>query len=159
MLPPGTGRSNRPCIPVSTSCPPRRRFVACDHAADTRAAAPATGSGPRRAAHPSLKPAYREGLRGHRAQRGRVDPEPGPERAALPLPGGPGAAAPVDGRHCARQDPGADPGGTDARVKDVDFERNQITVRAGKGAKDRVTMLPAAAARDLAKHLEAVRDM
>ena len=45
------------------------------------------------------------------------------------------------------------------RVKDVDFERNQITVRAGKGAKDRVTMLPAAAARDLAKHLEAVRDM
>ena len=45
------------------------------------------------------------------------------------------------------------------RVKDVDFERNQITVRAGKGAKDRVTMLPAAAARDLAKHLEAVRDL
>src|SRR5258708_8211772 len=44
------------------------------------------------------------------------------------------------------------------RVKDVDFERNQITVRAGKGAKDRVTMLPAADARDLAKHLEAVRD-
>jgi len=43
------------------------------------------------------------------------------------------------------------------RVKDVDFERNQITVRAGKGAKDRVTMLPAAAARDLAKHLEAAR--
>jgi integron integrase len=45
------------------------------------------------------------------------------------------------------------------RVKDVDFERNQITVRAGKGAKDRVTMLPAAAARDLAKHLETVRDL
>src|SRR5260370_935062 len=33
----------------------------------------------------------------------------------------------------------------------------QIAVRAGKGAKDRVTMLPAAAARDLAKHLEAAR--
>ena len=45
------------------------------------------------------------------------------------------------------------------RVKDVDFERNQITVRAGKGAKDRVTMLPAVAARDLAKHLETVRDL
>jgi integron integrase len=44
------------------------------------------------------------------------------------------------------------------RVKDVDFKRNQITVRSGKGTKDRVTMLPAAAARDLAKHLEAVRD-
>jgi len=43
------------------------------------------------------------------------------------------------------------------RVKDVDFERNQITVRSGKGGKDRVTMLPAAARRDLAKHLETVR--
>jgi site-specific recombinase XerC len=28
------------------------------------------------------------------------------------------------------------------RVKDVDLERAQITVRAGKGDKDRVTMLP-----------------
>lgn len=28
------------------------------------------------------------------------------------------------------------------RVKDVDFERRQLTVRRGKGAKDRVTMLP-----------------
>ena len=28
------------------------------------------------------------------------------------------------------------------RVKDVDFAENQITVRDGKGAKDRVTMLP-----------------
>ena len=45
------------------------------------------------------------------------------------------------------------------RVKDVDFARHQITVRAGKGAKDRVTMLPAAVARDLAKHLETVRDL
>jgi integron integrase len=44
------------------------------------------------------------------------------------------------------------------RVKDVDFERNQITVRSGKGGKDRVTMLPAAVRRDLAKHLETVRD-
>jgi integron integrase len=44
------------------------------------------------------------------------------------------------------------------RVKDVDFARNQIMVRAGKGDKDRVTMLPAAASRDLAKHLETIRD-
>jgi integrase len=44
------------------------------------------------------------------------------------------------------------------RVKDVDFGRNQITVRSGKGGKDRVTMLPAAASRDLAKHLETIRD-
>jgi integrase len=28
------------------------------------------------------------------------------------------------------------------RVKDIDFERQQITVREGKGDKDRVTMLP-----------------
>jgi site-specific recombinase XerC len=26
------------------------------------------------------------------------------------------------------------------RVKDIDFERNEIVVRDGKGAKDRVTM-------------------
>jgi site-specific recombinase XerD len=44
------------------------------------------------------------------------------------------------------------------RVKDVDFARNQITVRGGKGDRDRVTMLPAAVSRDLSKHLEAVRD-
>lgn len=30
------------------------------------------------------------------------------------------------------------------RVKDVDFERRQLTVRAGKGDKDRVTVLPKA---------------
>ncbi len=27
------------------------------------------------------------------------------------------------------------------RVKDLDFERRQITIRSGKGAKDRVTVL------------------
>ncbi len=43
------------------------------------------------------------------------------------------------------------------RVKDVDFARNEILVRDGKGGKDRVTMLPAAVRRDLAKHLEVVR--
>jgi integrase len=33
------------------------------------------------------------------------------------------------------------------RVKDVDFGRNEILIRDGKGAKDRVTMLPVAMAR------------
>lgn len=39
------------------------------------------------------------------------------------------------------------------RVKDVDFGRNEILIRDGKGAKDRVTMLPAALAGPLADHL------
>jgi integron integrase len=43
------------------------------------------------------------------------------------------------------------------RVKDVDFSLNQILVRNGKGQKDRVTVLPAALKRDLARHLEDVR--
>lgn len=43
------------------------------------------------------------------------------------------------------------------RVKDVDFERNEITVRDGKGRKDRVTLLPAAAREPLRRHLEQVR--
>ena len=43
------------------------------------------------------------------------------------------------------------------RVKDVDFERNQITVRGGKGAKDRATMLPAGVKEPLALHLDGVR--
>jgi len=40
------------------------------------------------------------------------------------------------------------------RVQDLDFSSNQILVRAGKGNKDRVTMLPAATKGDLARHLE-----
>jgi integron integrase len=40
------------------------------------------------------------------------------------------------------------------RVKDVDFGRNQIVVRAGKGDKDRLTMLPASVREPLARHLE-----
>jgi len=39
------------------------------------------------------------------------------------------------------------------RVKDVDFGRNEILIREGKGAKDRVTMLPAALAAPLVGHL------
>jgi integron integrase len=43
------------------------------------------------------------------------------------------------------------------RVKDVDLGSNQITVRAGKGNKDRITVLPEAAKAELARHLERVR--
>ena len=43
------------------------------------------------------------------------------------------------------------------RVKDVDFASNQITVREGKGAKDRVTLLPFAIKTDLNRQLEDVR--
>jgi integron integrase len=39
------------------------------------------------------------------------------------------------------------------RVKDVDFERNQITVRDGKGMKDRTTMLPEQLKPFLSDHL------
>ena len=45
------------------------------------------------------------------------------------------------------------------RVKDVGFERGEILVRDGKGAKDRVTMLPASMAQALRKHLERVREL
>jgi len=40
------------------------------------------------------------------------------------------------------------------RVKDVDFGRNEILIRDGKGGKDRVTMLPAALALPLTEHLQ-----
>ncbi len=45
------------------------------------------------------------------------------------------------------------------RVKDVDFERNELTIRQGKGAKDRVTMLPLAAKDGLLTALEHCRQM
>lgn len=43
------------------------------------------------------------------------------------------------------------------RVKDIDFQRHEITVRDGKGGKDRVTMLPVAVEKTLQAHLERVR--
>lgn len=43
------------------------------------------------------------------------------------------------------------------RVKDIDFARNQIVVRAGKGNKDRYTMLPVAIVEFLRQHLQAVK--
>ena len=45
------------------------------------------------------------------------------------------------------------------RVKDVDFGYGQIVVRDGKGAKDRVTMLPAAVIEPLKAHLAKVRTL
>ena len=43
------------------------------------------------------------------------------------------------------------------RVKDVDFAYRQILVRDGKGAKDRVTMLPRVLVQPLQQHLGKVR--
>lgn len=43
------------------------------------------------------------------------------------------------------------------RVKDLDFDRNQIVVRRGKGQKDRVTMLPVAVRERLQAHLREVQ--
>jgi len=43
------------------------------------------------------------------------------------------------------------------RVKDVDVATNQLTIRDGKGHKDRATMLPAAVKAELLAHLERVR--
>jgi integron integrase len=42
------------------------------------------------------------------------------------------------------------------RVKDIDFERCEITVRRGKGQKDRRVMLPETLRHPLRRHLEAV---
>lgn len=43
------------------------------------------------------------------------------------------------------------------RVKDIDFQKNQITVRQGKGGKDRVTMLPLSLKEPLREHMKKVR--
>jgi integron integrase len=43
------------------------------------------------------------------------------------------------------------------RVKDIDFSRNEIRLRSGKGDKDRVTMLPGAVKEPLLTHLQGVK--
>lgn len=43
------------------------------------------------------------------------------------------------------------------RVKDIDFERNQIVVREGKGFKDRVTVLPERLRATLVEHMKRVK--
>lgn len=47
--------------------------------------------------------------------------------------------------------------GLSLRVKDLDFGSGEILIRDGKGAKDRVTMLPASIKPALAEHLHGVR--
>ena len=42
------------------------------------------------------------------------------------------------------------------RVKDVDFDRRQLVVRAGKGDRDRASVLPESACEPLRRHLERV---
>ena len=48
--------------------------------------------------------------------------------------------------------------GLQLRVKDLDFGRGEITVRDGKGQKDRVTVLPEALHQPLEDHLRYVRE-
>ena len=43
------------------------------------------------------------------------------------------------------------------RVKDIDLDRGEITVRGGKGAKDRVTVLPASVREAVVTHLGRLR--
>ncbi len=49
--------------------------------------------------------------------------------------------------------------GVRLRVKDVDFLRNEITVRDGKGGKDRRTMLPRGLVEPLQKEIERARTL
>jgi integron integrase len=43
------------------------------------------------------------------------------------------------------------------RVKDIHFDRGELTIRDGKGGKDRVTMVPGALRRPLVEHLDRVK--
>ena len=45
------------------------------------------------------------------------------------------------------------------RVKDLDFDRREITIRDGKGRKDRRTLLPEVTVAPLTKHLYRVREL
>src|SRR5512140_2811025 len=45
------------------------------------------------------------------------------------------------------------------RVKDVDLEREQVAVRAGKGDKDRVTVLPGKLVERLRAHRDRLRGL
>jgi integron integrase len=43
------------------------------------------------------------------------------------------------------------------RVKDINLDRGELTIRDGKGGKDRVTMVPASIRAPLVRHLERVK--
>lgn len=45
------------------------------------------------------------------------------------------------------------------RIKDIDFEREVVMVRAGKGDKDRMTVLPESVKNDLIQHMAAARSL
>ncbi len=45
------------------------------------------------------------------------------------------------------------------RLQDIDFTRHEILVRDGKGAKDRITMLPESLKKPLADHLKQVKSI
>jgi integron integrase len=45
------------------------------------------------------------------------------------------------------------------RIKDIDFETNVLTVKSGKGDKDRLTILPENIKQDLIAHLDEVRKL
>lgn len=43
------------------------------------------------------------------------------------------------------------------RIEDIDFERKEITIRDGKGSKDRITLLPHSLVVPLQEHLTKVK--
>ncbi|HET6352462.1 MAG TPA: integron integrase [Coriobacteriia bacterium] len=45
------------------------------------------------------------------------------------------------------------------RVQDIDFDRGELTIRRGKGRKDRVTMVPRSVRGELVAHLRQVRSI
>ena len=49
--------------------------------------------------------------------------------------------------------------GVRLRVKDVDFSRNEIVIRDGKGQKDRFTVMPASLVAPLKQHISRVRSL
>lgn len=45
------------------------------------------------------------------------------------------------------------------RIKDIDFERNSIMIKFGKGGKDRETLLPEIVKSDLKQHIEKIKEL
>jgi integrase len=45
------------------------------------------------------------------------------------------------------------------RIKDIDFQRREITIRAGKGGKDRMTMLPLSLVQPLRAQIDLAREL
>jgi integron integrase len=45
------------------------------------------------------------------------------------------------------------------RIKDIDFQRREITIRAGKGGKDRMTMLPLSLVQPLRTQIDRAREL